>query len=163
SAAGADLRGAPRGGGQPARARRRPRSRRARARDGQDQQVGGVPRAQGQRLSVGRRERGDRLPARAVPEVIAPLELPDEPRWIEAHGIAADPASWRRELGGGFAVGNDRARLIVIAGDADAAQLATLAREQAQHTLLVASERRDLAAATGRSIERALLHTLPPG
>jgi GNAT acetyltransferase len=91
------------------------------------------------------------------------LELPDEPRWIEAHGIAADPASWRRELGAGFAVGNDRARLIVVAGDADAAAVAQLAREHAQHTLLVAIERADLAAATGRRAERALLHTLPPG
>ena len=44
--------------------------------------------------------------------MIGPLALPDVPRWIEAHGIAADPASWRSELGAGFAVGNDRARLI---------------------------------------------------
>jgi hypothetical protein len=93
--------------------------------------------------------------------VIEPLALPDVPRWIEAHGIAADPASWRRELGGGFAVGNDRVRLIVVAGDADAAALAALAREQPRHTLLVAIERADLAAATGRRAERALLHTLP--
>jgi hypothetical protein len=55
--------------------------------------------------------------------VIGPLALPDVPRWIEAHGIAADPASWWRELGGGFAVGNDRARLIVVAGDVDAAEV----------------------------------------
>jgi hypothetical protein len=93
--------------------------------------------------------------------VIGPLALPDAPRWIEAHGIAADPASWRRELGGGFAVGNDRARLIVVAGDADAAALAALARERPHHTLLVAIERADLAAATGRRVERALLHALP--
>ena len=93
--------------------------------------------------------------------MIGPLALPDVPRWIEAHGIAADPASWRRELGGGFAVGNDRARLIVVAADADAAALAALAREQPRHTLLVAIERADLAAATGRRVERARLHTLP--
>jgi hypothetical protein len=93
--------------------------------------------------------------------VIGPLALPDVPRWIEAHGIAADPASWRRELGGGFAVGNDRARLIVVAGAADAAALAALARERPRHTLLVAIERADLTAATGRRVERALLHTLP--
>ena len=91
------------------------------------------------------------------------IGLPDVPRWIEAHGIAADPASWRRELGDGFAVGNDRARLIVVAGDADAAAVAELARERAQYTLLVAIERGDLATATGRRVERALLHTLPPG
>jgi GNAT acetyltransferase len=93
--------------------------------------------------------------------VIGPLALPDVPRWIEAHGIAADPASWRRELGAGFAVGSDRARLIVVAGDADAAALAALARERPRHTLLVAIERADLAAATGRRVARALLHTLP--
>jgi hypothetical protein len=93
--------------------------------------------------------------------VIGPLALPDVPRWIEAHGIAADPASWQRELGGGFAVGNDRARLIVVAGDADAAALAALARDRPRHALLVAIERADLAAATGRRVERALLHALP--
>lgn len=93
--------------------------------------------------------------------MIGPLALPDVPRWIEAHGIAADPASWQRALGGGFAVGSDRARLIVVVGDADPAALAALASERPRHTLLVAIERADLAAATGRRIERALLHTLP--
>jgi GNAT acetyltransferase-like protein len=93
--------------------------------------------------------------------VIGPLDLPDIPRWIEAHGIAADPASWRRSLGDGFAVGNDRARLIVVAGDAAAAAVAELAHELPGHVMLVASERADLAAATGRSVHRALLHTLP--
>jgi hypothetical protein len=93
--------------------------------------------------------------------VIAPLELPDVPRWLQAHGIAADPASWRRELGGGFAVGSDRARLIVVAGDADADALAALAHALPRYTLLVAIERPDLAAATGRRVARALLHTLP--
>ena len=51
------------------------------------------------------------------------LALPDLPRWVEAHGIARDPASWRRELGAGFALGSDRAKLIVIAGDVDRAAL----------------------------------------
>jgi hypothetical protein len=96
--------------------------------------------------------------------VTAALEVPDMPRWIEAHGIAADPASWRRALGGGFAVGSDTARLMVVIGNADAAEVAALARERPQHTMLVAIERADLAAATGRSVVRALLHTLPdPG
>lgn len=95
--------------------------------------------------------------------MIGPLALPDVPRWIEAHGIAADPASWRRALGDGFAVGSDRARLIVVAGDADPAAVAALARDRPHHTLLVAIERADLAAATGRRVERALLHTLPAG
>jgi hypothetical protein len=93
--------------------------------------------------------------------VTAPLDLPDIPRWIEAHGIAADPESWRREIGAGFAVGNDAARLMVIAGDADAAEVAALAREMPRHTMLFAIERADLAAASGRGVVRALLHTLP--
>jgi hypothetical protein len=88
-------------------------------------------------------------------------ELPDLPRWIEAHGIAADPASWRQPLGAGFALGSDRARLIVVAGDAGAAAVAQLAADRPRHTLLVAIERADLAAATGRHVARALLHTLP--
>jgi hypothetical protein len=92
--------------------------------------------------------------------VIAPLDVPDIPRWIEAHGIAADPASWRRELGAGFAVGNDAARLVVVAGDADAAEVAALAHEVPRHTMLFAVERADLAAATGRGVVKALLHTL---
>lgn len=95
--------------------------------------------------------------------MIGPLALPDVPRWIEAHGIAADPASWQRALGDGFAVGSDRARLIVVAGDPEPAAVAALARAWPDHTLLVAIERADLAAATGRGVERALLHTLPAG
>ena len=91
------------------------------------------------------------------------LELPDVPRWIEAHGIAADPASWRRALGDGFAAGSDPARLVVVAGDADARAVAALAREVPRHTMLFAIEREDLAVATGRGVVRALLHTLPAG
>jgi len=94
---------------------------------------------------------------------VTPLELPDEPRWVEAHGIAADPESWRVVVGGGFAVGHDRMRLIVVAGEADAGAVVALARERPQHTLLVASD--ELVAAlrggAGRAVERAVLHTLP--
>ena len=93
----------------------------------------------------------------------AALDLPDVPRWVEAHGIAADPASWRRVLGDGIAVGSDSARLVVVAGDADATAVAQLAEEVPRHTMLFAIERADLAAATGRSVVRALLHTLPEG
>ncbi len=89
------------------------------------------------------------------------LELPDVPRWVEAHGIAADATSWRRELHGGFAVGSPRARLVVIA-DADSDEVVGLARELADHTLLFAIERADLAAALRdtRRVGRAILHTL---
>lgn len=91
------------------------------------------------------------------------LELPDEPRWIEAHGIAGDPTGWRRDLDGGFAVGHDGARLIVIANAADSS--AELAREYPQHTILVTTERLASALrAAGRIVVRAILHTLPdPG
>lgn len=83
-------------------------------------------------------------------------ELPDAPRWVEAHGIAADPDHWRTPLGGGFALGHDAAQLIVIAGDADPDGLAALARSYPQHTLLLGAP-----AAIDRPLERAILHTLP--
>jgi hypothetical protein len=89
------------------------------------------------------------------------LALPDEPRWVEAHGIASDPTGWRRALGSGFAVGHDGARLVVIGRDGDGA--AALAGEYPQHTILAAT---DELAATLRDIAqrrpvRAILHTLP--
>ena len=90
-------------------------------------------------------------------------ELPDLPRWVEAHGIASDPESWREPLGAGFALGHDLARLIVVAGDAEPEAVAALSRARAEHTLLFAIEREDVAAAllgTGRTIVRAILHTL---
>ena len=65
------------------------------------------------------------------------IELPDVPRWVEAHGIAADPEHWRTPLGGGFALGHDAAKLIVVAGAADPDPLAALARSYPQHTLLL--------------------------
>lgn len=84
------------------------------------------------------------------------LALPDVPRWIEAHGIAADAASWRR----GFAVGNPRAKLIVIVDEeADTAEIAALAREFPDHAILATTEA--MAIATGRPYGTALLHTLP--
>jgi GNAT superfamily N-acetyltransferase len=90
---------------------------------------------------------------------VTALDLPDVPRWIEAHGIAADPEGWRD----GAIVGHDRARLIVVIGDADAAAIARAATEHAQHTMLFAIEREDIAAAlhgVGRTTERAILHAV---
>lgn len=75
------------------------------------------------------------------------MSLPDLPRWVEAHGIAADPASWA--IAG--AVGNARAKLIVVTGEAD---LEALRRGHADHAILTA-ERPTLPHG------RALLHTLP--
>src|SRR5262249_11110024 len=90
--------------------------------------------------------------------------LPDVPRWIEAHGIASDPAGWRRPVGGGVALGPDRALLIVVAGDAEPGEVRKLAVAHPQHTLLFAIERDDLAAEmrnADRAVARAILHTLP--
>lgn len=87
------------------------------------------------------------------------IDLPDEPRWVEAHGIAADPTSWQRALGGGAAVGSDRARLVVAFGEADPDALRSLAIELPTHTFLVVTD--ELAAALPRRIDRAILHTLP--
>ena len=91
------------------------------------------------------------------------IGLPDEPRWIEAHGIASDPAGWNRPVGSGFALGHDRARLIVVAGEAEPGEVARLAAAHPQHTLLFAIEREDLAVAmrsARRAVARAILHTL---
>lgn len=84
-------------------------------------------------------------------------ELPDVPRWVEAHGIASDPSHWRRALGGGIALGHDAARLIVVIGDADPEQAATL---PSTHAVLFAIERDDLRRALPRPVERAILHVL---
>lgn len=84
------------------------------------------------------------------------LELPDVPRWVEAHGIAADPAHWRTPLGDGFALGHDTARLVVVAGEADVAAIGALAHAYPQHTFLLAQP-----TAIDRPLERAILHTLP--
>lgn len=82
----------------------------------------------------------------------ARIALPDLPRWVEAHGMAADPASWRRELPGGFALGSDRARLIVIAGEVERAAIYALAEEHPRHALLLGE---------GYGGERAIVHALP--
>jgi hypothetical protein len=84
------------------------------------------------------------------------LELPDVPRWVEAHGIAADPEHWRTPVGRGFALGHDAARLIVVAGEADRDAVAALAHAYPQHTMLLPS-----ALPIDRPLERAILHTLP--
>ena len=88
------------------------------------------------------------------------MNLPDLPRWVEAHGIAADPTSWREPLGDGVALGHDRARLVVIAGEADPEATAALARARPEHAILVELERLELVAALRRPVMRCVLHTL---
>jgi GNAT superfamily N-acetyltransferase len=90
------------------------------------------------------------------------LDLPDVPRWIEAHGIAGDPDGWREPVKGGAIVGHDAAKLAVVVGDAEATAVAEVARERPHHTMLFAIERDDVAAALrARGVERAILHALP--
>ena len=78
------------------------------------------------------------------------------PRWVEANGIAADPTHWRAELGEGYALGHDAAKLIVIVGKADGAAVAALAAKHPQHVVLVEDQ-----ALAPRPAQRAILHTLP--
>lgn len=75
------------------------------------------------------------------------LGLPDLPRWVEAHGMATAPTSWTRE----GAIGNSRAKLIVITG---AARTEDLRAEFPDHTILTVDE-------PALPHVRALLHTLP--
>lgn len=82
----------------------------------------------------------------------SPLELPDLPRWVEAHGIAAAPGSWRRPHGDGLALGHPPSKLIVVTSDADAS---ALAREHPGETIIGPTLRID------RPRVRAILHTLP--
>ncbi|MBA3393667.1 MAG: GNAT family N-acetyltransferase [Deltaproteobacteria bacterium] len=88
------------------------------------------------------------------------LALPDEPRWVEAHGIAGDPASWQRVLGAGGAVGSERARLAVVYGEADPEATVALARAYPDHAMLVTDELVAALRHADRLPCRAILHTL---
>jgi hypothetical protein len=85
-------------------------------------------------------------------------ELPDLPRWVEAHGIASDPAGWRAPVGGGYALGHDAAKLIVLAGELDPVAVTHFRSGYPHHTFLFTRD--DLHGAFERST-RAILHTLP--
>ncbi len=89
---------------------------------------------------------------------MSPLDLPDLPRWVEAHGIASDPAGWRVPLGGGYALGHDAAKLIVLVGELAPAAVARFRTGHPQHAVLFAGE--ELCGAFERCT-RAILHTLP--
>jgi GNAT superfamily N-acetyltransferase len=89
---------------------------------------------------------------------VQPLDLPDIPRWIEAHGIAADPEGWRAPVGGGYAVGHDGAKLIVLAGELDPTDVARFRPGYPHHAFLFVRD--ELRPAFPRS-ERAILHSLP--
>lgn len=84
-------------------------------------------------------------------------DLPDIPRWVEANGIAADTDGWRAPVGGGYALGHDPAKLIVLAGELDATAVARFRTGYPQHTFLFSRD--ELRTAFARST-RAILHTL---
>jgi GNAT superfamily N-acetyltransferase len=86
------------------------------------------------------------------------VDLPDLPRWVEAHGIATDPAGWRTPVGGGYALGHDAAKLIVLAGEVEPADAARFRPGYPEHTFLFARD--ELRASFARPT-RAILHTLP--
>ena len=88
------------------------------------------------------------------------IEVPDEPRWVEARAmlLAGAPVT---PAGRGWVVGSDADQLQVAFGAVDAAEVARLAT---RGTLLCAIERDDVARALearGWEAERAVLHTLP--
>ena len=91
------------------------------------------------------------------------LDLPDLPRWVEAHGVAADPDGWCEPLGGGLAIGHDATRVIIIAGAAEVDAATALVAARPTHAVVFGGERSDLVAAfeaRGRLVERVIVHTL---
>ena len=84
-------------------------------------------------------------------------DLPDIPRWVEANGIAADRDGWRSPVGGGYALGHDAAKLIVLVGELDSQEVARFRTGYPQHTFLFSRD--ELRTAFTRST-RAILHTL---
>lgn len=91
------------------------------------------------------------------------IEVPDEPRWVEARAMLLSGAPVT-PAGQGWVVRSDAEQLMVAIGDVDVADVVRIA---ARGTLLCAIERDDLAKAMearGWMVERAILHTLPdPG
>jgi hypothetical protein len=84
-------------------------------------------------------------------------ELPDIPRWVEANGIAGDRDGWRANVGRGYALGHDAAKLIVLVGELSVTDAAQFRTGYPLHSFLFASD--DLRGAFERST-RAILHTL---
>ena len=89
---------------------------------------------------------------------------PDEPRWVEYHGLLALPGAWTIAAGPGAVVGHDREELMVATADVAVADVVALAADRPGWELLVAQERDDLCAAlaaAGATVSLAVLHTLP--
>lgn len=94
------------------------------------------------------------------------IELPDEPRWVEAHGLLADAASWHRAWSGGGLIGHGGARLAVVHGGGALGHVTAAVAEAlaAEPALTVLCADRATAAALGalpgRRATAAALHTL---
>lgn len=86
----------------------------------------------------------------------ASLDLPDLPRWVEAHGLLADPRSWIERWPGGAVVGNPDDELAVICGEPRARFIEELAARTSSYHFLSATPLE----LPRRSRVRALLHTL---
>jgi predicted GNAT family acetyltransferase len=86
------------------------------------------------------------------------IELPDEPRWVEAHGLCSEPDSWHAAWPGGGIIGSERAALAVAVGRFDNAGFVAAAALHPRSTFLCAVEEAPQIA--GRHSEPAALHTL---
>jgi predicted GNAT family acetyltransferase len=86
------------------------------------------------------------------------IELPDEPRWVEAHGLCAEPDSWHAAWPGGGIIGSERASLAVAVGRFDRGGFSAAAALHPRSTFLCAVEEAPQLA--GRHSELAVLHTL---
>jgi hypothetical protein len=92
------------------------------------------------------------------------LELPDEPRWVEANALLASGEAWLAAAGDGVLLGHDGARLLIATGDVDAGVVAEQVVARDGWTLLAPPERDDVRAALvarGWWVEAARLFTLP--
>jgi GNAT superfamily N-acetyltransferase len=99
-----------------------------------------------------------------TPQPRRTLELPDEPRWVEANALLASGEAWQAAAGAGVVLGHDGARLMIATADAEAEAVVAEATARAGWTLLAAPERDDLRAALashGWWVEAARLFTLP--
>ena len=92
------------------------------------------------------------------------LDVPDQPRWVEARAILDHGDGWITAAGAGHVVGHDASGLLIATADADADAVVRIADPRAGYSLLVPPERADLRAAleaAGWSVEEAQLYGLP--
>ncbi|HRC58575.1 MAG TPA: GNAT family N-acetyltransferase, partial [Kofleriaceae bacterium] len=86
------------------------------------------------------------------------IALPDLPRWVEAHGLLAEPTSWVERWPGGGLVGQEDAGLAVVCGLVDRPAVTRLAAEHPGVSVLCAPE--ETLSLPGRSQTLARLYVL---